>query len=397
MTNERWMKSLAVAIGVLGAFVIAELGIRLYFSWVVGPRVFLYGTGWYRNVPKGASFSESERAMIATEWGREDSVERHENVLGGYTKYFPYERKSTHDVDTGERIPVTINKHGFRGKDFDKEKPPGVFRILTLGASSTFGYYNRDNDTYPHHLEALLNERCPGPVRFEVINLAVPHAKSGDIAALFLSEGLGLAPDAVTFYEGRNDAVFGGRPQGAWQRLRAALAERVMLAALVESLDQGGGSVDHASLVAARRIAEGSKTFLRNLATILDAARSRGIYLVVANQQSTSRSPLPLPAAERLRFRGVSYESEAADIRRRIDGKHEVTAFEYALIFHRRLMLDLKRWAESNGVPFADVIQALDADRHLLLSWVHLHPEANRIVAAKLAEVLLPRFCPAKQ
>jgi hypothetical protein len=54
-------------------------------------------------------------------------------------------------------------------------------------------------------------------------------------------------------------------------------------------------------------------------------------------------------------------------------------------------MHDLKQWAEKNNVPF--VIGALDQDRHYLLSWVHLHPEANRVVAAKLADPILKQFC----
>lgn len=82
----------------------------------VGPRVFLYGTDWYRNVAK-REFTESERQQIASEFARKDSVENHDKAFAGYTKFFPHENKTTRDVDTGERIPVTINRHGFRGKD----------------------------------------------------------------------------------------------------------------------------------------------------------------------------------------------------------------------------------------------------------------------------------------
>jgi hypothetical protein len=56
---------------------------------------------------------------------------------------------------------------------------------------------------------------------------------------------------------------------------------------------------------------------------------------------------------------------------------------------HDRLMRDLRTWAVSHGVDLVDVIELLDADRHLLLSWVHLHPEANRRVAEAFAERIL--------
>ena len=78
-------------------------------------------------------------------------------------------------------------------------------RVLALGASSTFGYYSRDDQTYPFLLERELEARCRDRQRYEVINLGIPHLDSPSIAALFQSEGAVLDPDVVTFYEGVND------------------------------------------------------------------------------------------------------------------------------------------------------------------------------------------------
>ncbi len=69
---------------------------------------------------------------------------------------------------------VGINEQGFRGRNFGP-KSPGVVRVVTLGASSTFGFYNRDHETYPHQLEQVLNERCDSQ-HFEVLNLGIPHS-----------------------------------------------------------------------------------------------------------------------------------------------------------------------------------------------------------------------------
>src|SRR5262249_13086620 len=82
---------------------------------------------------------------------------------------------------------------------------PGVTRVVTLGASSTFGFSDRDDETYPYYLEQFLNHDAHGK-RFEVINLGIPHLKSDQIAALFEQEALPLRPDVVTFYEGINDS-----------------------------------------------------------------------------------------------------------------------------------------------------------------------------------------------
>src|SRR5262249_40456783 len=124
-----------------------------------------------------------------------------------YSKYSPHEERYTYDADTGEVFRVTINGRGFRGADFADAKPPGTVRIVTLGASSTFGYHDPDDGTYPAILERMLAEPCRGRARYQVINLAIPHLMSAEILSLFLAEAVSLEPDVVTFYEGMNDST----------------------------------------------------------------------------------------------------------------------------------------------------------------------------------------------
>jgi hypothetical protein len=78
-----------------------------------------------------------------------------------------------------------------------------------------------------------------------------------------------------------------------------------------------------------------------------------------------------------------------------MEGNETITDYEYSFLIHQRLMQDLKHWAEQHDVPFVDVIGALDQNRDYLLSWVHLHPAANRVVAAKFSEPILREFCAA--
>jgi len=73
--------------------------------------------------------------------------------VGGYSKYFPHEKKVTESPNHKELYPVRINNHGSRGDDFEAARAPGTVRILTLGASSTFGYYDRDDETFPYYLK----------------------------------------------------------------------------------------------------------------------------------------------------------------------------------------------------------------------------------------------------
>ncbi len=385
---------------------LSELGARVYFALEIGPRVLAYGSDWYRNnapdpeekrrreIESDAEYARRMEEHLKAE-ARDDSVEKHGNARGPYSKFFPNESKSTRDADTGERIPVKINSHGFRGREYTVEKPAGVVRIVTLGSSSTFGYYDRDDETYPHYLETYLNERCQGARTFEVINFGIPHMSSGQIADLFLAEAVPLKPDVVTFYEGRNDSSGGLEPGGLLAKLRAVLIHRSILAAYIdqvlvgerEAIDAGNLRLDVAG-------AEYSRYFLGNLERIRSAAEANGILLIVANQQATAAAAYPRPPAERQSMHGVTYQDETGAIRARLERGESISMFEYQLLIHEQMMLALEKWAKENSVEFVDLIGALNQDRDGLLSWVHLTPASNRMIARALSDSLVRRFCP---
>ena len=91
------------------------------------------------------------------------------------------------DPDVGKRMrpgwtgnefgaPVAINSKGLRSPETPYEKPEGVFRILALGDSWTFGFRMEEPDAYPRQLERILNERAAergDRRRIEVINAGV--------------------------------------------------------------------------------------------------------------------------------------------------------------------------------------------------------------------------------
>ncbi|HEY5998001.1 MAG TPA: SGNH/GDSL hydrolase family protein [bacterium] len=403
LSSSRVLFALYLVVAVVA---LAELGIRVWVSHEIGPRALLYGTAWDRNTNPDQAERRWRRTVTDERFRRDneqhelaesrpDSVERLGDQHTGYAKFFPNETKSTRDVETGERIRVTINSHGFRGQEFGTQKPPDVVRVLTLGSSSTFGYYDRDDETYPFYLERFLNDRCAGTRRFEVINFGIPHETSGETAALFLAEGLPLAPDAVTFYDGRNDTVGTVVPTTWGGRARLALTAHSLLALFVDRVLIGGHDIvdeaaDKFDLDADLR----SAIFLRNLEVIREACAALGIHLVVANQQATAAAPYPRPLRERLGRRGVTYAEEADRLAARMAWGSAIDYYEYALLLHRRLMDDLRGWARTRSVPFVDVIAALDHDRDQLVSWVHLTPAANRVVAGLFAEELARRFCP---
>lgn len=73
-----------------------------------------------------------------------------------------------------------LDSLGFRGPEITTTPAPGVVRIVTTGASETFGLYETANKEYPRQLEDSLKARvaasCPGDdaPKVEVVNAALP-------------------------------------------------------------------------------------------------------------------------------------------------------------------------------------------------------------------------------
>lgn len=94
-------------------------------------------------------------------------------------------------------IPVDINSHGLRGPETTYAKPPGTFRILSLGDSVTMGWGVREEATYGRQLEEMLNEQSGGDLRYEVINAGVPGWNLENALAYLQGEGLKYDPDLI--------------------------------------------------------------------------------------------------------------------------------------------------------------------------------------------------------
>ena len=103
---------------------------------------------------------------------------------------------------------VSISSQGFRAGEYEKRKPAGIFRILCLGDSSTFGYQMPLALTYHQQLEDRLNrEAGGGGRRYEVINAGVVGYTALQGLVMYLSRGAEFTPDLVTAYFGVNEPI----------------------------------------------------------------------------------------------------------------------------------------------------------------------------------------------
>ncbi len=95
-----------------------------------------------------------------------------------------------------EHIRVVISSQGLRDDPVSLEKPRGVYRILGLGDSVTFGWQVRSEDTYLKQLERILDVSEPLR-RYEVINAGVPGYNLGNELAYLKERGGSYQPDLV--------------------------------------------------------------------------------------------------------------------------------------------------------------------------------------------------------
>lgn len=120
-------------------------------------------------------------------------------------------------------VDVSINSHGLRDFEFPAEKPPGTYRILVLGDSTTFGWGASFDALYTKQIEKSLNERPPttGITNYQVINAGVGNYNTAQELAYFKEKGLGLQPDMVWLAWFINDAEPTPRPKENWLAYRS--------------------------------------------------------------------------------------------------------------------------------------------------------------------------------
>lgn len=102
-------------------------------------------------------------------------------------------------------VKVDINSKGLRDNEYSYEKTKGVYRILVLGDSVTFGWGVPFDDTYPKRLERELNKRSDGR-RYEVLNSGVGNYGTREEAIYLREEGLKYTPDMIILGYFINDA-----------------------------------------------------------------------------------------------------------------------------------------------------------------------------------------------
>ncbi len=294
----------------------------------------------------------------------------------------------------GEETART-NSLGFRGADFEPAKDPDVFRVITLGGSSTFGFHNEDDETYPYFLQERFEAEAGGG-GVEVINAGFPYYTTASIRSLLEDEVIEYEPDLVTLYTAYNDASWPLRlspflkglfwiqqHSSTWLIIKETvfpdirvyqMQNRLRRQAPGEGANLGRIEADADSIAARYR---------RNIEAIADLVEERGAELVVIRQPMTTVSV----------NRGIdslSFAEEYRAVQAKLAGGAPPHPFELRMIYQWRLLEELDELAANRGLRVVDNVALTDADRTQLTSHVHLSGMANEWLAEALHGVIAP-------
>lgn len=116
--------------------------------------------------------------------------------MSPYDSSFPYSEdwngilagrpgaRGRHRVGDIFDVSMSFNQQRFRGRAETRLEPAtGVLRIATIGDSFTMGWGANDDQTYPAHLQALLQQELGRPV--EVLNAGVGGTGTGEQALYY--------------------------------------------------------------------------------------------------------------------------------------------------------------------------------------------------------------------
>lgn len=138
----------------------------------------------------------SELALRLAGWPKKDGTKEFTHAQVYWSQppnqhLEPYTHK-----ETGATFRVSTDANGLRAPLHPQQKPPGTFRVMTLGCSTTFGWGVNDDETYPAQLETDL---AAAGHRVEVINGGQPGHTSFQGLWLWEKTLKDYAPDLVLF------------------------------------------------------------------------------------------------------------------------------------------------------------------------------------------------------
>jgi len=326
-----------------------------------------------------------------------------------------------------------INGQGFRRDgNISLDKPPGTIRVFLTGGSVAYGWTTNwphiekrvdrlfGNQTISHYMEEILNASFPTK-RWEVINAAVVGYQLNLEQAQTQSVLLKFKPDFVIYLDGHNDFLsllrnvgsrydpYASTPTArefellanpgsvrslifftaAWMRENSALF-RVMM----DALQAGEGPTPNGSgaASAARRKLRLTDLDPAEQAAIRWTQEHLDFYPRLARQISRSSSVDGVKSIFVLQPELALTAKPLTDTERRLLDFQQINPAWYLYAFQElypELGTRMEAAATAEGFAFVSLLDAFNGmAAQAFTDDVHLTPEANRVVALRLAQTL---------
>ena len=295
-----------------------------------------------------------------------------------------------------------LNNLGFRGPDIAPTPAPGTARIITVGASETFGLYESPEKEYARQLEDSLRARAATacgthPPVIEVANAALPGMATPSMAVALDQVIRAAAPNVIVLYPSPGFYLnprgplptFG--PAGADSSLPFANALRFRVA--TRAARQARAIVSGPLRAQVRRIVlkrsikrwENSRftsvppdratQFDEDLRRAIGVARSTGAQVVLMGHANAT---MEAGFSDQTLLEAWVYQFPRA-------------TGEVLRTFHARAFELEREIARDSGVVFVDLPAALSGrEKSAFADFVHFTDAGAAMVAATLADTVLP-------
>jgi len=283
-------------------------------------------------------------------------------------------------VTPGYDTVVSINGHGFRGKETTLEKAPGTYRIAVVGDSISFGRYLGDEDIFPALLEKRMNSSGRHAERVEVINASLSGRDTWEELALLEHKVLPMSPDLVVLEICLNDHIRLHYPEDGGSLSGAGLFGELawwQYSSFLKFLDGRVQGFREYHVKVVRRI--GLYQPAGNEVTRNYFINPRDMIRLEDHWEEWSRALL--------RIRDLAKESGA-----------EVMFVVFPIKYHIKYGYletapELTRLAAENDIPFLDLAPTY-AKEGITVYMDNLHPmrRGHRLAAKKIQDVIEDRF-----
>jgi lysophospholipase L1-like esterase len=285
--------------------------------------------------------------------------------------------------DQGRR--ATINSLGFRGPEVSAVKPPGTFRIVTVGGSTTYGLYtSADEKTWPARLQAHL--RMAGHPDVEVINAGAPGWTLRISLTNLELKVWDLQPDLVVCYHNFNDLIDLGSQESAARYIADAQIDDVSqlyrpppnslleMSALFQFIKSRLRD-DYETFVDKRDDLDpqGLLAFEQNLRRLVRRAREQGAEVVLCTYPTSFR-----PTYEE------SQQAQVPELERWYDSLSPMT---YPVLMEgiERNNDTIRRVGQDLAVPVVELAETMPHDVSLYMSPIHHSDAGEEAVASRIA------------